>query len=88
VLDYSFSNQFKKDHGLMEKRNYNMDEMYEIIVMIIWQEPLPERCKEHKLSGNYEGFTECHIRNDWLLTYLIESERVTFYRTGTHSDLF
>jgi len=26
--------------------------------------------------------------NDCLLEYLLENEKVIFYRTGTHSDLF
>jgi len=87
MLDYAFSNQFKKDLKLMEKRHYDMDAIFDIIGMIIWQEPLPERCREHGLSGDLEGFTECHLLNDWLLMYLLDEEKVTFYRTGTHSDL-
>jgi mRNA interferase YafQ len=88
MLDYAFTNQFKKDLKLMEKRHYDMDVIFEIIAMIIWQEPLPDRCRPHVLSGDYEGFTECHVLNDLLLVYLLDEEKVTFSNAGSHSDLF
>jgi len=28
---------------------------------------LPAKNKPHKLTGNYNGFKECHIQPDWLL---------------------
>jgi mRNA interferase YafQ len=85
-LDFAFTNQFKKDLKLMEKRHRNMDKIYEIIALLIWDEPLPERCYEHGLSGNYEGLTDCHIENDWIMIYRKSEEKVVFYYTGTHSD--
>jgi hypothetical protein len=44
-----------------------MDKIYEILTLLIWGEPLPERCHEHGLSGNYEGLTDCHIEGDWVM---------------------
>ena len=87
MLNFRFTNQFKKDFKLMEKRRYDIDALFEILINIIWEEPLPERCREHLLSGNYSSFTECHIKNDWVLIYLFCGEGVVFSRTGTHSDL-
>jgi mRNA interferase YafQ len=42
------------------------------------------------LSGNYAGFWECHIKTDWLLTWLQDDENKTISldRLGTPSDLF
>jgi mRNA interferase YafQ len=88
MLDFYFQGQFKKDLKLIQKRRYDMDKIYDIIAMIIWGEPLPERCRPHILSGGYDGFTECHALNDCLLVYLLDEEKVTFTRAGTHSDLF
>ena len=44
----------------------------------------------NSLTGNYEGFRECHITPDWLLIYRIEENNLilVLLRTGTHSDLF
>jgi mRNA interferase YafQ len=87
MLDFYFPNQFKKDLKLAEKRRCNMDEMNEIIAKIIFEEPLPERCRPHRLSGNWSNFTECHVLNDWVLIYRYTEGGVVFARAGTHSDL-
>jgi mRNA interferase YafQ len=88
MRDFYFQGQFKKDLKLVQNRHYDMDEIYDVITMIIWQEPLPERFREHQLHGNLEGFTECHVLNDLLLIYILDEYKVTFSRVGTHSDLF
>jgi addiction module toxin, relE/stbE family len=54
------------------------------------QQPLPEKNRDHDLTGDYIGFRECHIRPDWLLIYRVDGEQLMLFlfRTGTHSDLF
>jgi mRNA interferase YafQ len=51
---------------------------------------LPAQYKPHKLSGNYAGLWECHIKPDWLLVWLQDDNKLTLIltNTGTHSDLF
>jgi mRNA interferase YafQ len=90
MLTPVFTNKFKKDLALAQKRHYNIDEINEVIAIIITEEPLPERYRNHFLHGGYEGKMECHIQPDWLLIYQIDtsSKKVAFHRTGTHSDLF
>jgi mRNA interferase YafQ len=88
MLSFSFSNQFKRDLKLMKKRYKKMNILFDVIACIIWENPLPEHCREHILSGDYDGISECHVENDWLMIYHRTSERVVFHRTGTHSDLF
>ena len=88
MLGFRFTNQFEKDLKLLKKRRNDLEEIFNILVKIIWEEPLPERCREHELSGNYSGFIECHVKNDWILIYYFCEEGVVFSRTGTHSDLF
>jgi mRNA interferase YafQ len=88
MLDFAFTNQFKKDLKLMEKRRKNMDKIYEIMVLLIWEEPLPEHCREHKLHGDLEGLWDCHVEGDWVILYeLDEGKKISFVFTGIHSDL-
>ena len=87
MLGYRFTNQFKKDLNQMEKRHYYIGEIFDILLKIVWEEPLPESCREHGLHGDLEGFMECHIKNDLVLLYYFSEEGVIFSRTGTHSDL-
>ena len=46
--------------------------------------------RDHALSGNWNGYRECHILPDWLLIYKLEDNILilTLVRTGTHSNLF
>ena len=51
---------------------------------------LPEVYRPHKLSGQYVGCWECHLKTDWLLIWEQNDTELIllFTGTGTHSDLF
>ena len=82
--------QFKKDFKLAMKRSMKIELLEEMIAMLAMGETLPDKHKDHALTGNWLGHRECHILPDWLLIYRIEDEVLvlTLARTGTHSDLF
>ena len=89
MLELKKTGQFKKDLKLAIKRRLPINLLDEIIQILREQKPLPAKNFDHKLSGNYAGFRECHIQPDWLLIYSIDGEKLilTASRTGTHSDL-
>jgi len=78
--------------GKIERKGYNSAEelLAKIINKLSDSEILPEKYRDHYLTGDYKGFRECHIQPDWLLIYKIEKNILvlTLSRTGTHSDLF
>lgn len=82
--------QFKRDFKLAMKRSMKIELLEEVIAMLAMGEKLPDKHKDHALTGNWVGHRECHILPDWLLIYRIEDEVLvlTLARTGTHSDLF
>lgn len=82
--------QFKKDYKLAVRRGLKIDLLKDIIAALAMGEKLPEKNKDHALTGNWVGHRECHILPDWLLIYRIEDEVLvlTLARTGSHSDLF
>ena len=88
MLEANFSNQFIKDAKLLQKRHMDMDALYDIIIKIIWEDSLPYYSREHNLSGNWSGYTECHVKGDWVIVYRFSPGKVTFTRTGSHADLF
>ena len=90
MLSVKYSSAFKKDYKLILKRNYPVEELFNVIDMLRNEIQLPAKYCDHELSGNGKGFRECHIRPDWLLIYYIEKSelRLSLSRTGTHSDLF
>ena len=84
------TSQFKKDFKLAMKRGLNIDLLETVIATLALGEPLPDKNKDHALTGKWIGHRECHILPDWLLIYRIEEEVLilTLARSGTHSDLF
>lgn len=85
-----WTTKFKKDYKLAIKRGLNIDLLDEIIRALSRGEMLPEKNKDHELTGDWAGHRECHIQPDWLLIYRIENDILvlTLSRTGSHSDLF
>ena len=90
MLDVVLSNRFKKDLKLAAKRGLDLDALNAIVDQLAAGQPLPDKNRDHALTGDYIGFRECHITPDWLLIYEVrESELIlVLSRTGTHSDLF
>ena len=90
MLRLEMTNKFKRDYKLCKKRGLDMSLLSDIVDTLLKKGPLLERCRDHALTGNYEGFRECHIQPDWLLVYAVKREELvlTASRTGTHSDLF
>ena len=84
------TNQLKKDFKLAMKRGLNIDLLETVIATLALGEHLPDKNKDHALTGNWIGHRKCHILPDWLLIYRIEEEVLilTLARSGTHSDLF
>lgn len=84
------TSQFKKDLKTAQKRGYDLDLLKEVINILADGESLPQKNRDHLLSGDYSGCRECHIASDWLLIYEISDSELYLYltRTGTHSDLF
>lgn len=89
MLDVAFTSQFKKDMKRKRKQGAELAKIDEVITMLRSGEPLPERNRDHALSGTYHGHRECHIEPDWLLIYCIDSNLLvlTAVRTGSHSEL-
>jgi len=84
------SAQFRKDVRLAHKQGKDINLLNEIIVKLANDEPLPEKYRDHALSGNWRGHRECHISPDWLLVYKKISDGGLFLsliRAASHSDL-
>jgi len=81
---------FKKELSRAKKRGLSSEDFDEVVVMLKNDEPLPPKYKDHKLSGKFRGYRECHINPDWLLVYRKYKDELILLlaHTGTHSDLF
>lgn len=89
MRDLLQTNRFKRDWKRMKKRGVASSKLSEVLELLAADQPLPERCRPHKLVGEWTGFWECHIEPDWLLVYdLDDPDALTLVATGTHADLF
>ena len=82
--------RFQKDLKRIQRRGYDLSLLTDLLKKLAAGDVLPEKNKDHSLSGDYNGCRECHITPDWLLIYEISEGELILYltRTGTHSDLF
>ncbi len=88
MLKPFFTTQFKRDYKHQQKRHKDIDLLDDVIRLLVKEDPLPAKNRDHPLQGDYKGYRECHIEPDWLLIYKVESDNLYFVRTGTHADLF
>jgi mRNA interferase YafQ len=85
-----YSSQFARDVKKLQKKHRDFKEFKTVIDKILNGETLPKKYDDHWLSGDWAGIKECHISfdPDWLLIYRQKGEKVFFYRTGSHDDVF
>ena len=87
--EIAITTQFKKDYKLIKKRGLRLEALVEVVTLLANGQALPEKNRDHALTGNWNGHRECHVAPDWLLIYKVENDMLvlTLTRTGTHNDL-
>ena len=88
MLNASYTTSFKRDLKRIKRRGKDTDKIKAIMSMLIDEEKLEDKYRDHALVGNYLGRRECHIEPDWLLIYKLDNDEIIFERTGSHADLF
>ena len=60
-----------------------------MIFQLLNDEALPEKYRDHQLTGDWVGYRECHIKPDLLLIYKqADDNTLRLARLGSHSELF
>ena len=82
--------RFRKGLKKMLRRGKDLKKISSVIAILANGETLPPHYKDHALTGDFIGFRDCHVENDWVLIYSIETGELvlTLTDTGTHADLF
>ena len=65
MLTIKYEITFKKDFKRIIKRGYNIQLLEDVIEILASGQMLPEKYKDHNLTGNYYDCRECHITPDW-----------------------
>lgn len=83
------STQYKKDVKRILNNPRKLKALQKIVDMLRNEIPIPAKNKPHMLTGNYSGYMECHIENDYLLIWLDpDTDQIDLVRLGSHSELF
>ncbi len=88
MRDVVRSTAFKKDVKRAEKRGKDMAKLKAVIMLLLDDQPLEPRHRDHPLKGDWVGYRDLHIEPDWLLLYRVTETELMLARMGTHSDLF
>ncbi len=82
----TFTNQFKRD-SKKHHLELSTTAWAEVLLMLVKDEPLPIKYRDHALTGNWQGFRDCHIKPDLVLIYEKYDDVLQLVRLGTHSEL-
>jgi len=90
MLTIVFTNKMKRDAKRMSKRGKDLAKLTTVLDLLVSEQAMPEKYRDHPLKGEMRGYRECHIEPDWLLVYRIYQDQLILVAagTGTHSDLF
>lgn len=82
------SKNFNKALTKELKQNALNSALIEVLFYLLNDKPLPEKYRDHRLTGDLKAFRECHIKPDLLLIYQSDNEKLVLVDLGSHSDLF
>lgn len=87
----SFSKDCKK-HFKGPKGGELHAELILVLARILEQSPLPEKYRDHALSGNWKDYRDCHLKPDLLLIYKAVISKtgveIRLARLGSHAEIF
>ena len=79
-----FKSDFKK---IASSGRYKKKDFLEVVKLLVNDQVLPAKYRDHNLVGNWKNYRECHIKPDWLLIYKQYDDKLLLARTGSHSEL-
>jgi mRNA interferase YafQ len=83
------TSRFKKDYKREKKTHIDLDELLVPVVKLLLEgKALPEKLKDHPLSGDWKDHRDCHVKPDLVLIYSVSDDAITVVRIGSHSELF
>ena len=87
------SSAFKRDYKRVKtipRYSKNLDLLLSnIFSFLLADQTLPESNRDHALSGDWDGYRECHVKPDLLLIYKKpDPQTLRLARLGSHSELF
>jgi mRNA interferase YafQ len=87
----SRTSRFKKDYKREARGRHRaaLDaDLLAVVSLLAADSPLPEKLRDHPLTGEWVDHRDCHIKPDLVLIYRVpDAERLELVRLGSHSEL-
>nr|VFK22166.1 MAG: mRNA interferase YafQ [Candidatus Kentron sp. MB]VFK27779.1 MAG: mRNA interferase YafQ [Candidatus Kentron sp. MB]VFK74431.1 MAG: mRNA interferase YafQ [Candidatus Kentron sp. MB] len=78
-----YKREMKGPHRTMLERD-----LTDILEMLVQDQPLLKKQRDHALTGDWEDYRDCHIKPDLILIYRKpDTTRLQLIRLGSHSEL-
>lgn len=84
MLQIKTSKQFDRDFRKVKLSTA----LVEVLSCLSRGEVLQAKYKDHALTGNWNGWRDCHVANDLVLIYKIDGEILHLARLNSHSEVF
>ena len=90
MLKPKLSKSFKKDIKKAQRQKKDLEKLNHIMLTILSEQSLDPIYHDHPLGGDWKGYRDCHVTNDWVLIYKIsrDDQAVLFARIASHAELF
>lgn len=83
------STKFRRDYKRECKSDTKLEErLASVIEALASDTPLPDRMRDHALSGEWADMRDCHVKPDLVLIYSKTEGKLGLVRLGSHSELF
>ena len=88
MLNLRFTNQFKNDFKLAQKRGYDLSEFAAIVNKLRAGEPLEPKYTDHPLANNWKNHRDFHLHPYLVVIYCIKETEIILemVRMDSHSD--
>jgi mRNA interferase YafQ len=82
-----FKKDFKREARGQHRATLDAD-LLAAVTLLATDAPLPERMRDHPLTGEWTDHRDCHIKPDLVLIYRVpDAESLELVRLGSHSEL-
>ena len=88
-----FAKRFRRDYAKAKHSGRKIAKLEEVMQLLVNNELLLPKHKDHALRGVWQGTRDCHIEGDWILIYELGMNQdgndvIIFHATDTHENLF
>ena len=84
----AFKRDYKREAKGLHRATLDSD-LRSVLMVLVTDQPLDPKFRDHDLSGDWAGYRECHLKPDLLLIYRKpDADTLRLARLGSHSELF